>query len=107
MKLLRCLCRKSAVIFLIIFLLPVRFNFSLLLNHAPPQDRVYAQTSLHLPITVKESAGAAADGFPVTVIVPLPYGQYQDTSTFRLTDSNGQTVRAQFEVLNIYLLFKK
>jgi fibronectin type 3 domain-containing protein len=59
-----------------------------------------ASGTLNVPITVKESAGVASDGFPVTVVVPLPYGAYQDTNSFRLTDASGNTVPAQFEVLN-------
>lgn len=55
---------------------------------------------LHVPITVKESAGVNAGGFPVTAVVPLPYGTYQNVDCFRLTDTSGNTVRAQFDVLN-------
>ncbi|MDD3269549.1 MAG: fibronectin type III domain-containing protein, partial [Syntrophomonadaceae bacterium] len=53
-----------------------------------------------VPITVKESAGVDAGGFPVTAVVPLPYGKYQNIDCFRLTDASGNTIKAQFDVLN-------
>jgi hypothetical protein len=56
--------------------------------------------SMNLPITIRESAGVSAATFPVTVIVPLPYGLYQDCMVFRLTDADGREIRAQFRVLN-------
>lgn len=56
--------------------------------------------ALNLPITVKESAGVAKDKFPVSAIVPLPCGLYQDSHAFQLFDNKGNTVRSQFQVLN-------
>jgi fibronectin type 3 domain-containing protein len=61
---------------------------------------VKASGSLNVPITVKEGAGVASSGFPVSVVVPLPFGEYYVTDSFRLTDESGNTVPAQFEVLN-------
>ncbi|MFH0919129.1 MAG: T9SS type A sorting domain-containing protein [Fibrobacterota bacterium] len=55
---------------------------------------------LNLPLTVKECAGIGATGFPVTVVVPLPKGQYQDTGSFRVTTASGTEVPAQFSTLN-------
>ncbi len=55
---------------------------------------------LKVPLTVKETAGVGAQGYPVTVVVPLPYGKYFSTAPFRVTDDSGNTVPAQFEVLN-------
>lgn len=55
---------------------------------------------IDVPITVKDTSGVGAStGFPTSVVIPLPYGQFQSTSTFRLTDSAGTTVPCQFEVL--------
>lgn len=56
--------------------------------------------TLNVPISVKETAGVGADGFPITVVIPLPYGKYQDVGRFRLVDSSGRTVPAQFDALN-------
>ena len=56
--------------------------------------------TLNVPISVKEAAGVGADAFPITAVVPLPYGQYQDVGKFRLVDAAGKTVPAQFDVLN-------
>lgn len=53
-----------------------------------------------LPITVKECAGVGATGFPVTVVVPLPRGVYQDPAVFHLVDGAGSNVPCQVEVLN-------
>lgn len=56
--------------------------------------------ALNVPLTVKETAGVGASGYPIPAIVPLPYGQFQNTSSFRLVDSSGTTIPAQFNVLN-------
>ena len=63
----------------------------------PPPTR---NGSLSVPLTVKETAGVGSSSYPVSVIVPLPYGGYQNTGTFRVVNSVGATVPAQFEVLN-------
>jgi hypothetical protein len=49
--------------------------------------------SADVDVTVKESAGVGATQFPTTVVIPLPEGQFADTSGFSLG------VPAQFEVL--------
>ncbi len=51
------------------------------------------QAATTVDVTVKETAGVGADQYPTTVVIPLPVGQYQDTSGFSLG------VPAQFEVL--------
>jgi exo-rhamnogalacturonan lyase-like protein len=59
--------------------------------------------AIDVTLTVKESAGvdvSAFNGYPVTFVVPLPYGVYQNTSTFSVRDSSGTAVPAQFAVLN-------
>lgn len=56
--------------------------------------------ALNVPLTVKETAGVGASGYPIAAIVPLPYGQFQNTSSFRLVDSSGTTLPSQFNVLN-------
>ena len=59
-----------------------------------------AAGTLSVPISVKEVAGVGAEGYPVTVVVPLERGTYTDTSKFRLVDAAGKTVPAQIDVLN-------
>lgn len=59
-----------------------------------------ASGSLNVPLAVKETAGVGAEVFPITAVVPLPYGQYQDVGKFRMVDSAGKTVPAQFDALN-------
>ena len=55
---------------------------------------------IDVPITVKDTSGfGATSGFPTSVVVPLPYGQFQSTSTFRITDSSLTTVPCQFQIL--------
>src|SRR5690242_2987031 len=54
---------------------------------------------IDVPLTVKDTSGFGANSFPTSVVVPVPYGQFQDTSTFRITDSSLNTVPCQFEVL--------
>jgi hypothetical protein len=62
-----------------------------------PDGEVQPSCSDDLPaitFTVKETAGTGADEFPVSVVVPLPYGYCHSADTFRLD------VPAQVEVLN-------
>ena len=59
-----------------------------------------AYSALNVPITVKETSSVGATEYPVTVVVPLPYGTYQGISTFRVADNQGASIPAQFEVLN-------
>jgi CheY-like chemotaxis protein len=56
--------------------------------------------TLDVTLTVKETAGVGALGYPVSAVVPLPYGMHQDTSAFRVAREDGTSVPAQFEVLN-------
>ena len=56
---------------------------------------------LNVELSVKECAGVGTTGgYPITSVVPLPYGGYQDISKFRVTDEAGTTVPAQFSALN-------
>jgi len=55
--------------------------------------------AMAVPLLVKEPAGLRADGVPVSAVVPLPRGTFQDTTCLRVTDGAGQSVPAQFEVL--------
>jgi len=51
-------------------------------------------------VTVQDASGSGATQWPTTVVIPLQEGQFSGTSDFRLWDvSAGQTVPAQFEVL--------
>ena len=59
-----------------------------------------ASSVLKVPLEVKETAGVGAEAYPVTTVVPLPFGKYYETDKFRLVDMSGNTVPAQFDVLN-------
>ncbi|THB67498.1 MAG: hypothetical protein D6B27_04380 [Gammaproteobacteria bacterium] len=63
-------------------------------------SEVPAGTSVLTPFTVKESAEVGSNDFPISVVFPLPLGGYQSTEKLHLTDSQGNAVPAQFEVLN-------
>ena len=67
-----------------------------------PKEIVFYTDSgiLNVPINVKETAGVGAKGYPVSAVIPLPFGKYQGTEKFRLVDSEGNEAPAQFEVLN-------
>ncbi len=56
--------------------------------------------SLNVEIQVKECAGVGSDGFPVTAVVPLPKGAFQNTNTFRVVNESNVAVPAQFTVMN-------
>lgn len=56
--------------------------------------------SLRVPLQVKETASVGAKSYPITTVVPLPFGRYFKTKNFRVVDSSGDTVPAQFNVLN-------
>ncbi len=51
-------------------------------------------------LTVKDVSGRGSFDFPVTAVVPLHYGEHQNTTGFRLVGADGQAVPAQFDVLN-------
>jgi hypothetical protein len=55
-------------------------------------------SAIQVPIVVKDTSGFGASYFPTSVVIPLPYGQYQTTSSFRITDSSQTTVPCQFVV---------
>jgi hypothetical protein len=77
------------------------FSFCLIVSSIIWADEsFYKGTSLRVPLTVKECAGVGAKEYPVTSVVPLPYGKYYETSHFRVEDSKGRIMPAQFEALN-------
>jgi hypothetical protein len=56
---------------------------------------------MNVELQVKECAKVGTPGsYPISVVVPLPYGAYQNVNSFCVTDESGVTVPAQFEVLN-------
>ena len=55
---------------------------------------------IDVPLVVKEVAGVGANGYPVHAVVPLPYGFFQLADNLCVVDKSGNTVPAQFEVLN-------
>lgn len=92
---------RKGVVVMIKKLLFVIFAFTVavgLFNTTPVMAE--GPEGLNVRITVKESAGVDAHRFPVTAVVPLPYGEYQNTNSFRLVNASGSTVKAQFDVLN-------
>src|SRR5262245_19440930 len=59
-----------------------------------------AAWALDVPLTVKEVAGVGATEYPVTTVVPVPAGVYQDAQRFRVIGADGAAVPAPVEVLN-------
>lgn len=57
-----------------------------------------AVSAIQVPITVKDTSGFGATNFPTSVVIPLPFGKYQDTNSFRLTDSTQTTIPCQFNI---------
>ncbi len=55
---------------------------------------------LNVELSVKECAGYPVEEYPVSAVVPLPKGEYNDISRFRVVDVAGSTVPAQFKILN-------
>jgi hypothetical protein len=55
--------------------------------------------SLITSLTVKEVAGTGATQYPVRFVVPLPAGQYQDTSGFVVVDSQNRALPTQAAAL--------
>ncbi|MHC4577758.1 MAG: exo-rhamnogalacturonan lyase family protein [Planctomycetota bacterium] len=53
-----------------------------------------------VPLKIKDASGIGAVDFPVSVVIPLAYGRFQDTSSFRIVDPRGDAIAAQFQVLN-------
>ena len=56
--------------------------------------------ALDVPLTVKEVAGIGATAYPVSAVVPLPPGAYQNVGSLRVVGPGGGVVPAQVEVLN-------
>jgi PKD repeat protein len=61
---------------------------------------VHVNATLSVSFTMKETAGYPVADWPVTVVMPLPYGAYTDITTFVIRDSEGAAVPAQFTPLN-------
>jgi len=68
----------------------------------PPVDPGQPQPGV--VITIKDVSGQGAQDYPATAVVPLIYGKFQDTKSFRLVDGQGTAVPAQFEVVNRWWL---
>ncbi len=64
------------------------------------QSMKLAPENLNVLLEVKEVAGVGVQEYPTTVVVPLPYGMYYDINSFRVTNASGDTVPAQFDILN-------
>ncbi|NJN14240.1 MAG: hypothetical protein HC813_00840 [Planctomycetes bacterium] len=55
-------------------------------------------------LTVKDASGLGAIDYPITAVIPLSFGVYQETTDFRIVDGQGTPVPAQFDVLNRWWL---
>lgn len=66
---------------------------------APSPSPTIGPGMLDLPLTVKEVAGVGSDGFPVSVVVPMPFGRLMDADKLRVVDSGGAEVPSQIGVL--------
>jgi hypothetical protein len=55
--------------------------------------------SLNVDLKVKESTGSSVSQFPVTIVVPLPEGQFHDINSFQVAKSGGNPALAQFSPL--------
>ncbi len=64
------------------------------------QSLKFSPGDLKVLLKVKEVAGVGAREYPTTAVVPLPFGIYYDVNSFRVVDTLGNTVSAQFNVLN-------
>jgi len=51
-------------------------------------------------LEVKDASGVGAVGHPVTAVIPLEYGKFQDTDGFSVEGPDGGATPAQFHVLN-------
>ena len=51
-------------------------------------------------LTVREGSDYGATDYPVLAVIPLEYGKFHDTSTFRIRDGADNPIPAQFSVLN-------
>jgi len=60
-------------------------------------------STLDVPLTVEEPAGAARQLEPVTFGVPLPRGLTRDVTRLRLYGPEGHAVPAAFSLVNRWL----
>jgi len=58
------------------------------------------QETLLTEFVVKETSGFGVTNYPISMVFPLPYGQYFYGSDFHIKNSQGEVVPAQFNVLN-------
>ncbi len=53
-----------------------------------------------IPMEVRDLTGLGFENWPVSTVLPLPYGWSGDTRAFRVVDGLGRTVPAQFSILS-------
>lgn len=79
---------------------PARFGLAVLIliliggaanpSAAQPKSPAQDSSALDIPVTVKENAGVAAGTYPVSVVIPLPQGQYTATAQLGMLDAPSQ-----------------
>ncbi len=82
---------------------PRSLAIAVFVSFAALATRAHAAAPLDVPLIVKETAGvdvADLEGYPISVVVPLPRGVYQDTDSFCVRAPSGVAVPAQFSVLS-------
>ncbi len=72
---------------------------SQLTNIIPIKSSFFAKNLL-TQFSVKESAGVGTQNYPISMVMPLEYGEYNNTDSFYILNTKGDVVPAQFEVLN-------
>jgi hypothetical protein len=68
-------------------------------THNPNDDGV-AKEKLLTSFTVKESSGLGTSNFPVSMVFPLPFGEYFYVGDFHIKTAAGNVVPTQFNVIN-------
>ncbi|MFN8487977.1 MAG: right-handed parallel beta-helix repeat-containing protein [Caldilineaceae bacterium] len=86
MKYLRPRVLRTLIVFVCVFC-SVAFPAA---AHPLPQSTATATAALNLPVTVKENADVGATGYPVSVVIPLPRGQYKDTTNLGIAGAPSQ-----------------
>lgn len=60
----------------------------------------FSHASLSVPIDIKEVQGVGSQEYPVSVVVPLPYGEFQSTESLGILDNAGVEIPSAIKVLN-------
>ena len=60
----------------------------------------FSHASLSVPIDIKEVQGVGSQEYPVSIVVPLPYGEFQSTESLGILDNAGVEIPSAIKVLN-------